>query len=181
MWLSADDELPFGRPLAIAKVVDLLEDLLNHHSATASSRSSALTALAKVSYRLGGGLGEEGKARVDGMLEGYRSSITLELQQRSVALLTLHQCGNRGGVWLLFLVFGEPSGGRWRWWRQPQYGQGMHRFKVHTHARGCFLRDYCRMSCLAYFSDLIPDAPSRCCCCLFPCALPGMLSHHLTD
>lgn len=64
------------------QIVDLLEDLLNHHSATASSRSSALTALAKVSYRLGGGLGEEGRSRVEGLLEGFRSSITLELQQR---------------------------------------------------------------------------------------------------
>ena len=64
------------------QIVDLLEDLLNHHSATASSRSSTLTALAKVSYRLGDGLGEEGKARVEGLLEGFRSSIALELQQR---------------------------------------------------------------------------------------------------
>ncbi|CAM9688539.1 unnamed protein product [Ectocarpus sp. 4 AP-2014] len=71
------------------KIIDLLEDLLNHHSATASSRSSALTALAKASYRLGEGLGEDGKARVEEMLEGYRSSITLELQQRSCEYLNL--------------------------------------------------------------------------------------------
>ncbi|CAB1109096.1 unnamed protein product [Ectocarpus sp. CCAP 1310/34] len=71
------------------EIIDLLEDLLNHHSATASSRSSALTALAKASYRLGEGLGEDGKARVEEMLEGYRSSITLELQQRSCEYLNL--------------------------------------------------------------------------------------------
>ncbi|CAN0054398.1 unnamed protein product, partial [Ectocarpus fasciculatus] len=71
------------------EIIDLLEDLLNHHSATASSRSSALTALAKASYRLGDGLGEDGKARVEEMLEGYRSSITLELQQRSCEYLNL--------------------------------------------------------------------------------------------
>lgn len=72
----------FCLPSITPKIVDLLEDLLNHHSATNASRSNALTALAKVSYRLGGGLGEEGKSRVEGMLESYRSSITLELQQR---------------------------------------------------------------------------------------------------
>lgn len=65
------------------QIVDLLEDILNHHSATVASRSSALTSLAKVSYRLSNVLGEEGDARVDSMLEGFRSSITLELQQRS--------------------------------------------------------------------------------------------------
>lgn len=64
------------------QIVDMLEDLLNHHSATAASRSSALTALAKVSYRLRGVLGEEGTFRVERLLKGYRSSITLELQQR---------------------------------------------------------------------------------------------------
>ena len=79
--------LPAGRDNAMVKIVDLLEDLLNHHSATTASRSSALTALAKVSYRLGSGLGEEGKARVEGMLEGYRSSITLELQQRFACVM----------------------------------------------------------------------------------------------
>ncbi|CAM9097441.1 unnamed protein product [Scytosiphon promiscuus] len=71
------------------EIVDLLEDLLNHHSATNATRSNVLTALAKVSYRLGGGLGEEGKSRVEGMLESYRSSITLELQQRSCEYLNL--------------------------------------------------------------------------------------------
>lgn len=69
-------------PCFFFQIIDLLEDLLNHHSATPSSRSSALTALAKFSYRVGGGLGEEGKGRVEGMLQGYQSSIALELQQR---------------------------------------------------------------------------------------------------
>ena len=88
------------RPFLCCQIVDLLEDLLNHHSATASSRSSTLTALAKVSYRLGGGLGEEGKARVEGLLEGFRSSITLELQQRC------------GGVSIFCVVAFFPGGGR---------------------------------------------------------------------
>lgn len=79
------------------QIIDLLEDLLNHHSATTSSRSSVLTALAKVSYRLGGGLGEDGRARVEGMLEAYRSSITLELQQRWVS--------SRGGIFVVPLYF----------------------------------------------------------------------------
>lgn len=76
--------LPASDGLLLEQIIDLLEALLNHHSATVSSRSSALTALAKVSYRLGGALGEDEKARIEGLLEGYRTSITLELQQRCV-------------------------------------------------------------------------------------------------
>ncbi|CAM9334045.1 unnamed protein product [Ascophyllum nodosum] len=70
------------------EIVDLVEALLNHHSATTSSRSNALTALAKVAFRLGGVLGEE-KGRVEKLLESYRTSITLELQQRSCEYLNL--------------------------------------------------------------------------------------------
>lgn len=75
MAAASRDECP-------TQIVDLLEDVLNHHSATAKSRSSALTALAKVSYRLEAALGPGGNMRVEGLLEGFRSSIALELQQR---------------------------------------------------------------------------------------------------
>ena len=72
---------PGGVNGTVGQIVDLVEALLNHHSATTSSRSNALTALAKVAFRLGGVLGEE-KGRVEKLLESYRTSITLELQQR---------------------------------------------------------------------------------------------------